>query len=32
MLISQAEGYFENFLYCFLDEPMLFVLVLTWNL
>ena len=32
MLISQAEGYFENPYYRFLDEPILFLLALKWNL
>ena len=29
MPISQAEGFFENPYYCFLEEPMLFLLA--WN-
>ena len=32
MPISQAEGYFENPVYRFLEEPMLFLLVWKWNL
>ena len=32
MPISQTEGYFENPLYRFLEEPMLFLLGLKWNL
>ena len=32
MPISQKEGYFENPLYRFLEEPMLFLLVLKWKL
>ena len=32
MRISQTEGYFENPWYRFLEEPMLFPLVLKWNL
>ena len=32
MPISQMEGYLENPLYLFLEEPMLFVLALKWNL
>ena len=32
MLISQTEGYFENLYYRFLEEPMLLVLNLKWNL
>ena len=31
-LISQAEGYFENPWYIFLEEPMLFLLLLKRNL
>ena len=31
MLISQTEGYFENPLHCFLEEPMLFLLALKLN-
>ena len=30
--ISQTEGYFENPYYRFLEEPMLFLLALKWNL
>ena len=29
---SQTEGYFKNSYYCFLEEPMLFLLALKWNL
>ena len=32
MLISQTEGYFENPSHPFLEEPMLFLLALKWNL
>ena len=32
MPISHAEGYFENLLYRPLEEPMLFLLALKWNL
>ena len=32
MPISQAKGYFENPLYYFLEEPMLSLLGLKWNL
>ena len=32
MPISQTEGYFENPWYRFLEEPMLFLLALKWNL
>ena len=32
MPISQTEGYFENPLHRFLEEPMLFLLALKWNL
>ena len=32
MLIPQAEGYFENPKLRVLEEPMLFLLVLRWNL
>ena len=31
-LISQTEGYFENPWYIFLEEPMLFLLLLKRNL
>ena len=31
MPMSQTEGYFENPWYC-LEKPMLFLLVLKWNL
>ena len=31
MTISQTEGYFENYLYPFLEEPMLFPSALKWN-
>ena len=31
MPISQTEGFFENPLYRFLEESMLFLLVLKWN-
>ena len=30
--ISQTEGYFENPWYRFLEKPVLFLLVLKWNL
>ena len=32
MPISQTEGYFKNGYYRFLEEPMLFLLALKWNL
>ena len=32
MPISQMEGYFENPYYHFLEEPMLLLLALKWNL
>ena len=32
MLISHTEGYFENLQYRFLEELMLFLLALKWNL
>ena len=32
MPISQMEGYFESPQYLFLEEPMLFLLALKWNL
>ena len=32
MPISQTEGYFENPLYGFLEEPMFFLLALKWKL
>ena len=32
MSISQMEGYFKTPQYHFLEEPMLFVLALKWNL
>ena len=32
MLISQTEGYFENPYYRFLEEPILFLWALKWNL
>ena len=32
MRISQTEGYFENPWYRFLEEPMLLLLALKWNL
>ena len=32
MPISQTKGYFENPSYRFLEEPMLFLLALKWNL
>ena len=32
MPISQTEGFFENPYYCFLEEPMLFLLAWKWNL
>ena len=32
MPISQIEGYFENPYYHFLEEPMLLLLALKWNL
>ena len=32
MSISQTEDYFENPYYRFLEEPMLFLLALKWNL
>ena len=32
MPISQTEGYFENPLYRFLEEPTLFLLALKWKL
>ena len=32
MPISQTEDYFENPLYRFLEEHMLFLLALKWNL
>ena len=32
MPISETEGYFENPYYRFLEEPMLFLLVLKWDL
>ena len=32
MPISQAEGYFENPLYRFLEETTLFLFALKWNL
>ena len=32
MFISQAESYFENPYYRFLEESMLFLLALKWNL
>ena len=32
MPISQKEGYFENLWYRFLEEPMLFLLALKWDL
>ena len=32
MPTSQTEGYFKNPQYYFLEEPMLFMLALEWNL
>ena len=32
MPISQTESYFENRLYRSLEEPMLFLVALKWNL
>ena len=32
MPISQKEGYFENPYYRFLEEAMLFLMALKWNL
>ena len=32
MPISQMEGHFENLLYRFSKEPILFLLALKWNL
>ena len=32
MSISQMEGYFKNPLFHFLEEPVLFLLALKWNL
>ena len=32
MPIAQTEGYFESPWYCFLEEPMLFLLAWKWNL
>ena len=31
MSISQADNYFENPLYSFLEEPMLLLLALKWK-
>ena len=32
MLVSQKEDYFENLQYCYLEEPMLFLLDFKWKL
>ena len=32
MSIFQMDGYFENPYYCFLEELMLYLLILKWNL